>query len=66
MTLSPWASLTARRRFNGGALTVGDYKLIIGLQSLSFWQGPAYPNGARSPGCTRHSPLKMTATNKQT
>ena len=26
---------------------VGDYKLIIGLQSLSFHQGPDYPNGTK-------------------
>ena len=26
---------------------MGDYKLIIGLQSLSFHQGPDYPNGTK-------------------
>ena len=22
-----------------------DYKLLLGPQTLAFWQGPAYPNG---------------------
>ena len=27
-----------------GALIVGAFKIIIGVQSYGFWQGPIYPN----------------------
>ena len=37
----------SRAQRAGGAGQVGDYKLIIGLQSLSFHQGPDYPNGTK-------------------
>jgi hypothetical protein len=26
--------------YNWSALTVGDYKLLLGPQTLAFWQGP--------------------------
>lgn len=29
-----------------GALISGDYKLILGVQSYGFWQGPVYPNAS--------------------
>lgn len=31
--------------YNMSALTVGTYKLLLGLQFFAFWQGPNYPNG---------------------
>lgn len=36
--------------FNNSALIVGDYKLLLGEQSLSYWQGPAFPNGTEPYG----------------
>lgn len=28
------------------ALIVGDFKLLLGPQQLSYWQGPEFPNGS--------------------
>ena len=32
-----------------GALISGDMKLILGLQSYGFWQGPVFPNATTNP-----------------
>ena len=29
-----------------GAIIVGEYKLIVGMQGYAFWQGPVYPNAS--------------------
>jgi hypothetical protein len=29
-----------------GALISGDFKLVLGIQSYAFWQGPVYPNAS--------------------
>mmetsp|Transcript_37204 Transcript_37204/g.118394 ORF Transcript_37204/g.118394 Transcript_37204/m.118394 type:complete len:158 (-) Transcript_37204:51-524(-) len=31
--------------FNNSALIVGDFKLLLGPQRFSYWQGPEFPNG---------------------
>ena len=31
---------------DNGSLISGDFKLIIGIQSYGFWQGPVYPNAS--------------------
>jgi len=31
--------------FLNSALIVGSYKLMLGTQLLSYWQGPSFPNG---------------------
>ena len=32
---------------NSSALIVGDWKLLTGVQLLSYWQGPAFPNASK-------------------
>ena len=35
----------AHPMFNTTALIVGDFKLLLGPQTESYWQGPDFPNG---------------------
>ena len=39
------SSLPARAFVLTDDLLRADYKLLLGPQTLAFWQGPAYPNG---------------------
>merc|ERR1712110_989940 len=44
--------------FNDSALIIGAYKVLLGPQSLSYWQGPAFPNGTDSePYGKDHGPV---------
>jgi len=46
------------------ALIVGDYKLLLGPQQLSFWQGPAFPNGSDTEPYGRWPPYNMADCGK--
>jgi arylsulfatase I/J len=46
------------------ALIVDDSKLIIGPQQLSFWQGPAFPNGTDSEAYGQWPPYNMADCGK--
>jgi len=46
------------------ALIVGEYKLLLGPQSFSFWQGPAFPNGSNSEPYGRWPPYNMVDCGK--
>ena len=39
---------------DGGAIISGEYKLLFGVQSPAFWNGPEYPNG------TKPAPISVT------
>eukprot|EP00928_Gymnodinium_smaydae_P072564 TRINITY_DN55905_c0_g1_i1.p1 TRINITY_DN55905_c0_g1~~TRINITY_DN55905_c0_g1_i1.p1 ORF type:complete len:491 (-),score=38.67 TRINITY_DN55905_c0_g1_i1:98-1456(-) len=39
--------------FKTSNLIVGEYKLLLGTQALSYWQGPAFPNGSAPYGTGR-------------
>jgi len=41
------------------ALIVDDYKLLLGPQAFSYWQGPAFPNGTDSAAYGRWPPHNM-------
>lgn len=46
------------------ALIVGDFKLLLGPQQLSYWQGPAFPNGSNSEPYGRWPPFNMVDCGK--
>ena len=36
-----------------GAIIVGDYKLMVGMQPYAFWQGEVYPNASTTPAARK-------------
>merc|ERR1712066_302933 len=46
------------------ALIVDEYKLLLGPQQFSFWQGPAFPNGSNSEPYGRWPPYNMADCGK--
>lgn len=41
------------------ALLMGNYKLLVGKQALSYWQGPAFPNASSAPYGVLFGPQEM-------
>merc|ERR1712190_565820 len=46
------------------ALIIDEYKLLLGPQQFSFWQGPAFPNGSNHEPYGRWPPYNMADCGK--